>query len=699
MDALTATATATVPVPLQLSELTGLLESELALAAIAGTLGVVAIGFLVLSWQSSVPVSRTIGGVVFGIPKRMLAGLVSVFIVDFDSSGGGLPTRTLVAVVSIIGGIAFAGLFQALTAGVSIHGSSGPIIRFILEWATNGWGIVLAAIFFARSMLFGFRKVLIRRSATAYGYATTTVQQLAAEARTADGSRSVFVFSGDDREDVADRIYDALIGDYDETLRRQQEEHADPEGEPIPDGGHDPDDNDDPDDRNDATDDADIFGNGDDSDVDYSELDDLFGDDPGDATLFEDATGGTDGGDGDGAGEPSEWDSPFDEAETDRDANADPDPDTRGLPSADADSRADESGDHDPGPGPASIDDDPAGDDDGQNLSFREKFRMWRLDMEASFKSREIVWRFLAPAAISYIIMLLVAQLWVIWWLYLVLGGLAVAIGGLYYAGSKWRRLRRLEQLRSTGGDSEWGDMTAVLAKRAETEDVTMYYLHIGGRVFANSNPRQLAETGADRALQRVEGYRMAPAIEERYAWFLSHYVPDLHGIRENIEKRRIQEEMVDAIRQSRDGLISKTQLAYEVIEHDRRTIWFGLRFVGFGHDPDLVAEVYREFVPIKLVEQKVTVTGPEGEDHTITVVYERDRALPPTTAKFQAKFEKRLKNHGLDSRYDLPDVDPMTMMVNEPADVDPDDVPTADVDATPLPEPEPDADADASTA
>jgi len=161
----------------------------------------------------------------------------------------------------------------------------------------------------------------------------------------------------------------------------------------------------------------------------------------------------------------------------------------------------------------------------------------------------------------------------------------------------------------------------------------------------------------ATRALERAYGYHPSPAIEERYAWCLDRYILNFQGWRENMEKPQVMDQLVNTVLDSEDGMLPKEVLVHRVVEHDREYVWQGLRYVGMGYDPDLVAECYEELVPNTLVEHEFTIRDPSG-DRQVTAVRTRTETLPPDVAKLRASFSDRFSNQ-MPDRYSLPDVDP----------------------------------------
>jgi hypothetical protein len=455
-------------------------------------------------------------------------------------------TRLLVGLVVLVGTIAGLGLWYALTANVSTEASSAPVVTTMLEWATNVWLYIPVALFFSRGSLWGFRKSLIRIAARETGYTARTIERLATEARTTDGTTRILVFSSDDVRDAAQRIRWGFQGKH-ELLEIDSGDHREsPEVE----------------------------------DIDW--LGDLG------------------------------W----------RDDLADAWP----------------------------------GEDEERPLTPTERWTLFKMDLHAGLNWDDLVWRFAAPAVVVFAAELIAVQFWVELVLYPVFAVVALFAGILSYTGfSLWRQLK----LNSLRGEVRFdhADAINVPVKTVETDELTVYMGFIAGRTYVHTDPEQLAETLAERAIQRTEGKHPAPAIEERYAWAVKNYILSFNDVRD-AEKERIYDDLIDRVYDDADGILPKPQLAYDVVEHDRRYIWQGLRFVGKGYDPRLVAECYAEIVPYALVEETVTVTD-AGEERSVTAVRGRTQYLPKDMTQIRATFSQQFRSENVNTRYDLPEVSP----------------------------------------
>ena len=451
-------------------------------------------------------------------------------------------TKFLLVTVFVLAGVAGAGVFYATQSSVEPSASSAPFVSAVLEWATNGWGYVLAALLFGRGTVWGIRRTRIATAARETGHKPRTIARLADEIRTTSGTARAIVFGDDSRAEATMRILESFDGDDDRI-------------------------------------------------------------------TF--------------AGEATDADAAADSSVTI--------PDSSGLPAV---AEVDES--------------DP---------SNAERFKLWRMDVATGLRTDDVVWKFGVPAAVVLVVELILVQFWVQWWLYPPLVAGAVLAGLLSYKGDQWLRHRRLGRLRQTRTGDTWEEI-AVLVKTVDADGLTVHMGFLAGRSYASTSRLDLAETLATRALERSHGYQPSPAIEERYAWCLDRYIPNFDGWRENMEKPAVMDQLVNEVLDSEEGMLPKEVLAQRVIEHDRRYIWRGLRFVGMGYDPDLVAECYEELVPNTLVEHDLTLRTPD-RDRDVTAVRARTETLPPDVARLRAAFSDRFPVRKMPERYDLPGVEP----------------------------------------
>lgn len=520
---------------------------------------------------------------------------------------GSYVTRLTFVLAALIGAGAGVGLVFALTANIDASASSSPLITTILEWSTNGWGYVLAALVFGRSSLFLFSRSIIRLGAQKTGYDTSTISRLAEEAKTTDDCTRIIALDDDDEDGLADHIRWGFEG-------RDERIKADLAAADT-----------------DATDAA----NGPEYRVELVP----------DRVDVPDWFEGLAGVDGTG---PNYCDDPvMTERKVIVDDPAEADDDEDGLADTDLVDWFT----------PDAVQEWPE-DSDDRELTWPERLKMLRMDAAAAIDADDIIWRLLVPAAIVFVLLVVIARIWVWWPLYIVFAALALSIGALVYGVTLWRRNRRLRGLRAPTADGSWGGEVSVLVKRVETDELVMFYGFLAGRSYASTDPDDLAQTLAERATQRLNGQQPAPAIEERWAWCLKRYLPSLHAWEENIEKPKIMDVLANTVLDAPNGIISKERLAHEVIEHDRRYTWRGRRFVGFGHDPELVAECYAEIVPSAIVEDAVPITAGDGTTRDLTVVRSRTQPLPPNTVELETQFSSWFRAREHATRYSLPGLD-----------------------------------------
>ncbi len=315
---------------------------------------------------------------------------------------------------------------------------------------------------------------------------------------------------------------------------------------------------------------------------------------------------------------------------------------------------------------PATTDDEAAAEDGPSNA---ERFKLWRMDLATGLRTDDVVWKLLVPTGIVFVLELILVQFWGQWWLYPSLLAAALLVGLGVYEGDQWLRTRRLRDLRQERGGETWEEI-AVLVKTVDAEGMTVHMGFLAGRTYASTDREELIDTLATRALERSYGYHPSPAIEERYAWCLDRYILNFAGWRENMEKPAVMDQLTNTVLDSEDGMLPKEVLAQRVVEHDRRYAWQGLRYVGMGYDPDLVAECYEELVPNTLVEHEFEIRAPDG-DREVTAVRARTETLPPDVAKLRASFSDRFPIRQMPDRYELPSVEPdeLTRGFRLPAD------------------------------
>lgn len=293
-------------------------------------------------------------------------------------------------------------------------------------------------------------------------------------------------------------------------------------------------------------------------------------------------------------------------------------------------------------------------DEEDEPLKWPEKRKLAELDLSTGFNVDRFIWRFCLPAGLVFLAEVMVSGLWLVWWLYIVFAGFAVAVGATVHTLSRWWVNRKVKNLRKEY-DGESYTQLSILVKTVETDDITVGLAFVGRRSYAHTDFEQLAETVAERAHQMANGYQPAPAIEERYAWALRKRIPSFAKYRQ-VAKNQILEELITTVHRSDQDIIPKEILIHQVIETGRRYTWRGLRFVGYGYDPELVREVYCELVPAALVEEPVHVEGPNGEQREIVGVRTRPQTMHRNIAQLRAGFAQEFRAREFGTRYDLPE-------------------------------------------
>lgn len=372
------------------------------------------------------------------------------------------------------------------------------------------------------------------------------------------------------------------------------------------------------------------------------------------------------------------------QGETLTDNWVDPDADESAADTADADADADadtdsEESDTDPRDDIVDADDgvtdlpatpeasDIASREDGDvwtddDLRLSERMKMGKMKLLATPNTDRLIWRLLLPIALIFGAELIVVKFWVSIWMYGVLGAAAIAGGLLFYLVTQWRHRNRLDTLRQEGGTAGW-DEVAVPVKRVETPDLTVYIGFIGGRSYLDTDPERLAETLAHRALEashQSSSMAVSPAVQERWAHLAKRYYPIFSAWNGYIERVDIQDKLLSNVKRTTEKALPAEYLAEQVIEDGREFKWFGLRHVGFGHDPRLVANEYANLVRSgSLTTRDVEMESPDGETFTHTVVRPREESQTMKLTELRTRFSERFPPHRVNSRYSLPDVEP----------------------------------------
>lgn len=295
-------------------------------------------------------------------------------------------------------------------------------------------------------------------------------------------------------------------------------------------------------------------------------------------------------------------------------------------------------------------------DDEDSGPDFWTKYRLFRLELGSAIDLQGILWRFLVPALLTFVGVMLWLRIWIQLWFLPVVVAIAVFVGGAYYWAVDLRHRRRLKALRSKSNPTRWTDL-AILTKTVEVPETTMYFGYLDGKTYASEDKEELARTLADRAIDRLEGRQPAPAIEEKNAYLLKRYLPMLEAWEQEYERKAIMDQLIDTVAEAPEGLLPRDILIDEVVEYDRRYVAWGLLFIGRGRDPDLVREVYQDLVDIHaLAETPVTVQDTEtGEERELVAVAKGDESFPPEVVQLRGEFSSLFGKQAFETRYDPP--------------------------------------------
>lgn len=289
--------------------------------------------------------------------------------------------------------------------------------------------------------------------------------------------------------------------------------------------------------------------------------------------------------------------------------------------------------------------------------TWREEWKLMKLDLAATLSFRDVGWNLLLPAAVASFLLLLVVQFWVSAWFYPVIGAIGILVGVVNYLRVGRKRSRRLEALRADREGIRFADM-AIHVKAVEVPETTLYYAWIGDaepRRYVHDDREEFAADVADRAYEILNGIPVSPSVMEKQAAEIEQMRPDLAAFRD-AELEQIMERLLATV-EERD-MVPKAKLIEDVVEHDMSSRRFGPGRKGQGHDPALVREAYRDLVPAAIVEQEIDVSRDEDEEETVTGVRLRSDPLPPEYGEVRAQFASSFRNYARwDPLYELPDV------------------------------------------
>jgi hypothetical protein len=302
---------------------------------------------------------------------------------------------------------------------------------------------------------------------------------------------------------------------------------------------------------------------------------------------------------------------------------------------------------------------DGAGADDEENgLEWLVEWKHVRMDLAATLDGSDLAWRAGLPAAVTILVLLLAARIWVVPWLYSVILAAGVLVGLGNYARVQRRRRRRLEDLRDREDAVAWGD-TAALVKLVETPETAMCYGFHAGEKYAYPEPEVFALELGKRMHETVNGIERSPSIMQKYASQLEQLLPDLHSFRDD-ERKRIMDSLRERVEESSIGIVPKAALIEDVIESEPVERSIVSTATGSGFNPELVRQAYRDIVPAALVEEEIELDRPGVENpETVTAVRLREDPLPAEFSEIRAAFTSQFGNYAdADPLYQLPDVE-----------------------------------------
>lgn len=293
-------------------------------------------------------------------------------------------------------------------------------------------------------------------------------------------------------------------------------------------------------------------------------------------------------------------------------------------------------------------------------LPWEAGFKLWRMDAAASLQSGDLLWQFVAPAAVSFAGMVVIAGIWLTWWVYPLLLSGGVLIGALNYARISRSRERELRALRSTSDREAWDACSVLIKGPVQAGTTEMCYAWFNGAGYAHHDRERLCAELAPRVHQLLNGEEPDPSVLRKYYRNTKDLYPDLTGWRRNVEEHRISEELIKTVERAPDGIMPKAKLIEDVVLHDKDNKLWGLYQSGLGYDPELVRECYCALYPYALVEEEMEVEGTGGEMHSLTAVRLRTDPLPAELSEVRAQFSSRFRAYAeFEPLYPLPEVDP----------------------------------------
>lgn len=134
-----------------------------------------------------------------------------------------LPQRVLTALILMTVAIAATGGWYALSSGVDTGTSSLPYLRPFLAIATSVWAWLIGLVWILRRVLVHRDQRYAGQAASVTGYEPRSVRRLAYEAKSPDGSTRVIASTGDEPEEIEERILNALESGEDDRIKLNPE--------------------------------------------------------------------------------------------------------------------------------------------------------------------------------------------------------------------------------------------------------------------------------------------------------------------------------------------------------------------------------------------------------------------------------------------------------------------------------------------
>lgn len=603
------------------------------------------------SWLRSAGRRPTVGrgvrgrlGAVTARCRRLLGSIHAVLVGDPER----YPVRGLIFVGIVSALVAFIGLFLIVAENLDPSAKSGPLVRTVVSLLTNFFAWAVLSVVGAIWVINRWWDRAAQKAAAETRYSTAVVKRLRQELTSTDGTVRLIGTREHSQDQLRAKLMRAFADQHASEQPGRDVDVSAPEAEvtgkalggapeaALPGNDDTVDASEaDVDDLHDAADLPTALAHGSDAAASLGLVTAMGGYTPDpsaveDLTLYRDAVARdpdfTLNDDGEVV--------LADDTDAERPGEADPD---RSADQADTDASRDERGDDQADPGPAT--------------SFRQALQTFRMDIATSLNFYELLTRFALPAGATVLLTFTIAGTpWFAPWVYPIILAGATLVGTISYGAFKYRRRRKLRKLRREREPSNWPSC-AVLAKRVETPEQTMYAAWMGGNQYADFDKQRLVETVADRWHQRLHGDSVAPAIQQKFAREIRHCRPLLHQFEYSNPRegrKGIEDDIIDVIREAKDpdGMVAKRSLAEQVVD----------RGPGAGHDPDLVAAVYQDLVPEVLTETEVVLEDTDGIERTMTAVHLRWMDLPDDMAQIRAQFANQFSADET-ATYDLPEV------------------------------------------